>query len=93
MIGEAREVQMSAEAPQRRPTPAQITARQTNWLYACIAGAAGSLACNRVLARLSAEDAEDLDLALQALWRIDRRRVARRKTTLKPLEHTCEATK
>lgn len=68
----------------RRPTPAQVTARATNWLYACIAGAVGSLSCNRVLAQLPEEDAADLDLALRALWRIDQRRIARKSEKKAP---------
>lgn len=60
-----------------RPSRAQAAARATNWLYACIAGALGSLSAGCANANLPQEDAVDLGEALRALKRIDDRRVAR----------------
>lgn len=65
--------------PLRVPTPAQVRSRDTNWSRLQMSGAFGNLLTARRRGNLAEEDIADLDAAIDALRRIEVRRVERQR--------------
>lgn len=61
----------------RRASPAQVKARDANWARLQVAGSYGNLLTARNRGDFDPDDAADLLIALEALRRIEKRRVER----------------